>query len=345
MAQIKEKVQIFDPAIPFQLFDASDARFDTWHNKTLVKKEFVSKLPHIQPEKSVSIMVSGNMYVTLPLIKLGIIIGNLKIDEIEAVITDDGDCDILFGSEILNQFFTMGDVKRETSSAKITGVVKDDPTALSIEFYPVQMPVDLKNFEAVLKYQRILYNIFLITSGEIPLPSIVHTLDTIEDDYLIPENLRLKLSWVDSGSIWLTLKGALTSLKYLSKFYVKGATATLAQKIAQADQLENESKITKATRDAVISQKIAEQEALKTENIKKKYESWRDETRSNISFADDLIAQITDKELLEKLREQKDIAISQLIQQQILPIVRNYPRELNSTESQFLLPPSSENLE
>lgn len=340
MPDLKVKARVYDPAVPFKMFDVHNPAIDTWHDFVLITKKaraYVSQIPEIRQE---TLRLSGGMSMKVPLIEIGLQIGSIKIDGVEALVVDEGHHDLLLGSEILDRIFRVGHTNEP--EARVTSVAKDDPTGLALELYPVKSPVELKFFESVLRHQRRLYNIFLVSLGEIPEPSLEVLDDVINSEDTIPERLRLKLSWIDSGSIWITLvSGSEKALKYLASLYEKGASAKLAQQIADANKAETEAEISQATRDSVAQRIKEEEHMLRTENIAKTYEAWRNEIRANLDFTDELISQISNKQLANELKTLKDEAIIEIVKQKILPIVRNVPRPYGPDDRALLLPPSS----
>jgi hypothetical protein len=339
MPDLKAKVKIYDPAIPFEKFEMDNPGIDTWHDYVLITKEAYDHISRVPIARQETLHVSGGMSMNVPLVEIGLEIGSIKMDSVEALIVDKGFHEILLGNNIFDLIF---DVGVQESGVKVTSTSKDDPRSLAIELYPINPPAELLSIENIFRYQRRLHNIFLISNGEIPEPTSEDLNAVLDSDYRIPENMRLRLTWVDSGSIWITLaSGSLKALKSLALLYEKGASASLAQRMADANKADNDAQISQATRDSVANKIKAEQDMLRAENIGKTYDAWRDGIRANLDFTDELISQMANKDLAEEMKTQKDEAIVEILKQKILPMVRNIPRPFEPDDGQLLLPSST----
>ena len=338
MADFNIEVRIYDPALPFQTVKCNDPGIDTWHDTCLLTKKALSKLPHIAEKGRKGLKLSGGMSIEVPYVEIGLQVGSLRIAAIEALIVEHGYHDLLLGSVALENALNVGRNKDE--GVRVTSASKDDVTALSMELYPVQPPLELRRFEQMIRGQRQLHNVGLIATGELKMPSLEKLSAIIDDDETIPESLRLRLTWIDTGSIWLTLKsGSEKTLKYVASMFQKGASAKLAQEVADAKKNETEAKISDATREATINRILSEQEELKAENISKTYDHWRNETRKRIEFFDEVLKKVSDKSAAEALKAKRDQALITLAEQQLMPIVRNVPQPYEPPEGVRLLPP------
>jgi multidrug efflux pump subunit AcrA (membrane-fusion protein) len=165
--------------------------------------------------------------------------------------------------------------------------------------------------------------------------------EVIEDDSGVPDNLALQVSCIESGSIWMSMKsGSQSALKYLGSLFETGASARLAEQLANAQTAEANAQISEATRNDVAAQIRAEQEKLRVENIQQTYEVWRSELRSQLSFLDELIEHASDEAVVSKVKDLKNQAILQMADQQMVPIVRNVPGSFVSNDLDVLaLPP------
>jgi hypothetical protein len=281
--------------------------------------------------------LSGGMSVRAPLVEIGVKVGTIRIERVEVLVVDDGFHGVLLGSELIKKAFAVGE--HGEVDVSVSSSSKEDPTALSIELYPLQMPFDLRLFEKFLRYQRRLYNVLLI--AEKGLTFSTHSLleDAIENDYGIPDDFTLQLSAIDSGSIWTSLtSGAQSTLKRLASLFDTSASAKLAQHLAEARKAEIDVGISADARDATANRLIAEQEMLRAENIRKTYEIWRKEVKARVNFSNDLISQVQDESTRADLIKKRDDAIRELADQQLLPMVRNIPRPFEPPPGLFLLP-------
>ena len=343
MAGTLSNVRVYDPAYPFRLIDAYEPGVDTWYDNAVITRSLRERMSEIPEIGETTLNLSSGMYVKVPLIEIGIQVGSIRIENVQAAVVEEGSYDLLIGKDVLGKVFTVGqESSGAETKARVSSDIKDDPEALSIELYPMHPPVSLKSFEKVIQYERWLYNIYLISSGVVKLESKWMIDKILSDDYSIPEELQLKLTWIDTGSIWLTLKSSSQkALKYVASLFETGVSAKLAQQMAESQKAESEAKVQEATRAATVEKMIAEQNRLKAENISQTYEAWRNEIRQNLKFMDELIEQLGDEEAKGILKERKTQAILELAEQQVLPIVRNVPRPYQPQEGLFLLPPGN----
>ena len=336
MPDIDATVWVFDPVLPFEKIAARSPGIDTWHDEVLITKKLRNKLLNIAETEKRELKLSGGMSLTVPSIELGLQIGSIQIPKIRALVVDEGFHDILLGSAIFRELFKSRDSHRADRNTaadapepfRYSSEAKEDPSALSIEIYPVEMPFPLHRLEQLIRNQRIVYNIALIANGDVQVDRLPeNAIDkVINDDAGIPENLTLQISCIDSGSIWMSLKsGSQAALKRLGSIFETGASAKLSEQLASAKKAENDASISEATRNEVAAAVAAEQEKLRAENIHKTYEVWRSELRAQLDLLDELIDRSTDKKLVAQLKKRRNDAILQIAEQQMVPIVRNIP--------------------
>lgn len=328
-------VHAFDPAIPFKTIEVDGPAVDTWHDRTLITKNLWLQLPTVPEIRKERLELSGGMSIQVPLVEIGFRIGSLKLDAVETLVVDAGHYNVLFGSLAIEQAFHLGG-----DGARRTSPWKDDPQSLSIQFYPVDPWIEVREVENLFRGQRQLYNVLLFAQRLLPIHSSASVIRSVRSDDDIPPDLRLKLTWIESGSIWATFKSASgKTLRYLASMFETGATAKLAQQMADAKKAETESDISQATRDATVARMVEEQERLRYDNIASTYATWRHEVTERLAFADELIAQLEDKEAAAELRHEKDRAIVRIVSQNLLPLVRNIPRDEPDNTGRLLLPP------
>jgi hypothetical protein len=340
MPEISVDVSVYDPALPFKTFRAEEPTLDTWHEFVLITAKLRSMIPHVATLGEETLRLSGGMSMKVPKIEIGLQIGSIRIEAVQAVVVDEGFHDILLGSKVLDQVFTIGGNtdrdQRTSGEAHVSTARKDDPTGLALELFPVRAPIELRKFERLLKYQRRLYNILLVARGEVTLT--VDALDrAIEDDAGIPEHLCLQLAWVDSGSIWVTLKsGSMLALRQLAEIFQTGASAKLAHDL-DSGGAEPPSGVDQTTRDRIAREIDKERQSLQADNLAATYEQWRNEVRLRLSFYDELLGHLEDPEIVRELKRLKSEAIIQIANQELLPVVRNIPRPFDPPDTKFLL--------
>lgn len=332
MSDLDATVWIFDPVMPFEKVRAKDPGIDTWHDQVLISQELRDKLSQVTDAGKQSLNVSGGVRMNVQSVEIGLQIGVVQLPKILALVVDEGIHDLVLGSNVFGQIFKASQASKyldsTEESVRFTSFEKEDPNALSFELYPVDTPFPIKRLERSLQHQRTLYNIGLIASKEVQVEGLSAELidRVIDDDEGIPENLVLQLSFIDRGSIWVSLKsGSQATLKYLGSLFNTGASAKLSEQLAESKKAEIEVSISEATRNAVANQVISENEKLSAENIRATYETWRDELRSQLSFLDELIEHANDDAVKEQLQRRKNEAILQMADQQMVPVVRNVP--------------------
>lgn len=337
MTELSIKVEIFDPAIPFDLHEIEDPAIDTWHQTSLITKEARAKLPYVKEKGTGRLALSGGMSMQVPIVEIGVKIGTIKIKSIEVLVVDDGFHDILLGSSIIKDSFELGTPGKEDAS--VVSPWKEDSESLSLKIFYVEAPFDQIKFEKYLSAFRKLYNIALIAGDEVSLSKDRDISEIIDNDSGIPADKRLKISWIDSGSIWMGLKsGSLKTLKRISSIFDTSASAKLAQQIADSKKAENEAHISQQTRDATAAKIVEEEEMLKYSNIKKSYDVWRREAKARIKFLDEMIDSVESNEMAKELRKRKDEAILALVDQELLPMVQNIPKPREALDGIVLLP-------
>lgn len=323
--KLEVPVRIFDPALPFERHEVSDPDVDTWHPYSIITKNARAKVPFAETIREENLPLSGGMHVRAPLVKVGFQIGSLSLESCQAFVVDSGYHDVLLGREALEQLFSVG--WAATKTARVATPAKDDPSALAIQLYPVSGAPTVAQFETMLRGQRRLHNLALLTLNEVVLSPKERGAFLVGEEVGIPEEHRLRLTWVDSGSIWITLRsGCSKALRYVAKFFDTSASAKLAEQLSDAQAAENRAHISRETRDKTAARINEEEDRLRAENIHKTYSAWRAEVRDRVNFTDEMIDRSEDAEERQRLKMGRDAAIAELVETQMLPIVRNVPR-------------------
>ena len=330
------EVWIFDPVAPFNKFSMALPVLDTWHKYTLITRSARARIPQVPDDGTESLALSGGMSIEVPCVSIGLRIGTIDFPKVKALVVDDGQHEVLLGSELINRAFTIGE--HDEDRASVWSEWKDDPAALSVELYPIEAPFPLHYFESFLTQQRRLYNILLLLDGVIDVAGVEDVGSFVDHDSGIDANFRLQLSWIDSGSIWTSLKsGSVNTLRRLAHLFDASASAKLAQQVADASMAETKASILRDTRDTTARRIREEQEMLIAHNRKITHDIWRTDAKERIKFFDELLEQVDDDERHRQLSRLKDEAIAELVNTQLLPMVRNIPRAHQSPEGLSLL--------
>ena len=349
MANLPRDVTVIvsDPALPFERVLVSSAGIDTWHSEILITKEIREQLPHIEEHSSKGILeVSGGMSLLVPVVTIGLEIGSTTIPEVRALVVDRGTNDVLLGKSIFREIFRKQSQAEQPKEEKVSSKpASEDPESLSVELYPTNYPFSSKSLENFLAGQRQLYNTTLIALRRInPAGLSKEAIDAIiDDDEGIPDHLRLKISSVEDGSVLVKLtSGCKDALKYMSSVFEKGASAKLAQELAEAENAEVRASISKETRDATALEIRAEKEKLSTQHIHETYRRYREEAQERLTFLDGLIGELSDSELRAQLTKKKDQVILDIADQMMVPVVRHVPDSHSALRTNSLaLPPSA----
>ncbi len=341
-------VVIFDPALPFEKVLVSNTGVDTWHDHILITKKTRDQLPYVKEDSGTGVLkVSGGVSMQVPAVTIGLKIGAIEIPELSALVVDHGVHEVLIGSSIFGEIFKASfhgedSTQEQKRSAETSG---SDPDELRIELFPTEYPFNSKHLEDFLARQRQLYNTSLIAIKQInPSGLSQAAIDAIVDlDEGIPEHLRLKVASVEQGSIKIALRsGCKTALRYLSSVFEKGASAKLAQELAEAKDAEIKASISQEIRDATALEARLEKEKLSSQHIHETYQQHRAEARERISFLDELLEKLDDSTMREQLRAKKNEAILEMAEQMMVPVVRQVPGARSTLRSTRLaLPPPS----
>lgn len=335
-------LSIFDPAIPFEKVKVAKPEIDVWHPQVLITEEIIDQLPHVERDRRAELHVSSGMKIEVPLVTIGIEVGKMVVEDVEALVVNHGPHGIILGKNILHRIFRSGDdnifLDEHYDEGGATLKHEIDEDSLVVEYYPVQEPYSSKSLEEVLRSQRVLHNIALIASGYMKSDVSKESVnDVLENDTGIHDAYRLKVTSIEEGSVWISLKsGSQKALNYVGSIFEKGASAKLAQEVSEAKKAETDAEISKETRDASIVAIISEKQRLNAENIHKTYETFRSECKAQLAFFDDLINESSNSELKSILKEKKDQAILSLAEQKMVPIVRNVPIQLEIEKDEVI---------
>src|SRR5216684_3785923 len=196
MAALSVPVHAFDPAIPFKPLNVTSPAIDTWHTRSLITRKLWLELATVPEARQETLELSGGMSIRVPLVEVGVQIGSIKVQRVECLVVDAGYHELLLGSLAIEQAFSLG-----RDEARVASPWKDDAEALSLQYYPVEPWVDVRAIENMFNAQRRLYNVLLFAQRVVATPSAGELTDAVRFDIGIPQDLRLKLTWIDLGHI------------------------------------------------------------------------------------------------------------------------------------------------
>ncbi|MCA0363036.1 MAG: retroviral-like aspartic protease family protein [Bacteroidetes bacterium] len=337
---------IFNPLNDLNQIRIYDTEFNDWYDYIVITKDLSEKLGYNPEIRKQKVSVPGGMKVELPVIQIGITIGSFVLKNQYAYIVDSGINDLILGKNILSSILSSN--KEKQGKVEFTDEIKDDPTALSLKLHSLDGTYPMINFERFLYNQRKLYNTLLVMEGEVVALSKNEVVEIIENDKGISQELALKITWIENGSIWMTIKSAGKALKEFGKIFGEAKLANLKKDFYDAQKNKTESEILKETSKEIIEKKKAEEERIKTENIHKTHNIWRMEMLKRMEFFEKMSAKVEDPEIKKELKKQFESSIQNMLIQNLYPEVKNIPDENNRIQiesyNRYLLPPSNSDM-
>jgi len=150
MTTIQTEVRVFDPGLPFDQIITTSIDFNTWYDHTIISRDLRAKLPNLQDNGTSLLWLPSGIKISLPTCEIGLQIGSLRVERVAALVADASEHDVIIGSNVFAAVFNV-DHANEDTGVRTVSTSKDDPTALSIELYPVHMPMPLQHLEIFLR--------------------------------------------------------------------------------------------------------------------------------------------------------------------------------------------------
>lgn len=341
MSTIHRECVVFDPVRITSTASSQSFIIDTWHERGLMQRSLFRSLPGMATSGNARVMLSSGMYVTCPLVKVGIQIGCIRALPVEFALVDDGAAPLLFGSDFMERLFDMqargpGAHDPDAAAVTIDAPAKYAPETLGIRLVPDGETIDALQLERFLRGVRKIHNIGVIATtgmhqhddwqGDRSSAKQRAVLDTIESDGHLWGDNSLHITWVENGSIWLSLaSGSKKALSWLSQMFEKTTDARLRQTMANASSAEEEAAIKRLTRDQLAHTKNLEQERLAAKYIKETRREWQQTVLGEIDFRRKLTEQISDPSVRQVAQRQVDSAIADLVGSNFMPLVENTP--------------------
>lgn len=315
---------IFDSVTSEKEIPLTIVGVDDWYDYAVITEEVRKQLVYIPEIGKRKFNISSGMTIDLPFVEIGIKIGSIKINNVKAYVVDHGKYELILGKDVISRVFRIGG---GSNNIQISNKRKDDKSYLSIRLHSLDSYYRILNIERFLRDKRKLFNILLVINGEIKINEISELDETINNEIGIPENKRLKLSWIEEGSIWLTLKSTAKSLKSLGKLFGESKISELKKEFYEAEKNKTESEILKETRNMIVIRKKEEEKKLTAKNIHETHNNWRKEVKERIKFQEELIEKIDNPEFKASLKEKLDKTIESLMNQELFPELINIPDE------------------
>ena len=309
------KGYIFDPVLPEEQISVTSIRVDDANTDVIIKRELIEKLKTVPELGTELVEMSYGIKVRLPYVEIGIKIGSIKFNNVKALIADENAYyDLVLGKNVISELFNLENIQ-------ISNRKKDGKELLSIRIHSVDNSYKILNVENFLRETRRLFNILMVINGEVEIDTLEEFDNVIDSEIGIPENKKLKLSWIEEGSILIVVKSVADALKSIADLI-----STFRKK---PNGKENK---TEESRDQIVVRQKEDEKKLKPNNIPETYNQWREkmiderkEMKDRISTLKRMKNETENKKLILKIQIKIDEIIERLINQEMYPEVINVP--------------------
>lgn len=350
MAKLYHECEVFDPIRFTTKTKIPNFILDTWFFHGLISRNLYERLPGIEIQKTSKVEMSSGMYVNQPEIQIGVKINNFKALPITVNVVENGPSDLLLGSDFVELLFQLGKKEEDISLPRIIYEAEEKYSSESVGLRLLSDSKTIESYEVekFLQSLRKIHNCGVIVSEGMHMHNDWNNIDqkyntirkTINENYHLSMESSLRISWTDSGSIWLSLvSGSKKAFSWISQLFEKSMDARLRATMAKATSAEEEAEIAKLTRDEIVKAKKWEQRKTSAENFRKTRKEWQDTILSEIDFKKKLLEEVKDDKVREIVQNELDNAIKELFNSRIYPIVENIP--LIEEKERDLLPKKS----
>ena len=365
MATLNIDCRIFYPIRITTLTRTNKFIVDTWFSTGLIANSLYRQLPGIEVVGTGELHLSSGMTVHRPLLRVGIQINNIRALPIDLFVVDDGPAPLLLGSDFVRSLFKIGAKSPATlgSSGPITpGEIsldveeKYDPESIGIRLLPIEGSIETLQLERFLRGIRAVHNIGIIAN------SGLHQHDdwpdkgseekkrqavreTIRNDRSLGSDNTLVISWIEEGSVWLSLKtlarrGAddgrqgddVIRIPHRARDDVAVAAVAASDPepgvdaaFGEAALAEEEVQIKQLTREEIANAKTWEQRRFAANQIRQTREEWRKLVLGEIDFRKKLTERISDPIVRKEAEQSLQQALSDLVDSDFLPIIEHVP--------------------
>ena len=348
MSMLNAQCQLFDPIRITTMTRVDKFIIDTWFPIGLIARSLYERLPGAEIAGDGRLPLSSGMTVVRPRVQLGLQINNIRALPVEFLVVDDGPAPLLVGSDFLALLFNMGSGATVGPSKAIppfiSGQVEIDPPAkydtesVGVRLTPEKPSVEALQLERFLRATREIHNVAVIANTGL------HQHDdwpqrerkeakrnavrqTIEGDGSLYGENRLTITYVEAGSIWLSLKsGSKAALSWISQIFEKSMDARMRAAMAGAASAEEDRTIKEMTRDEIARAKTWEQRRVASEQIRKTREQWQRTVLREIDFREKLASKIKDNEVRHELELGLEKAIIDLVTSELMPTIEHVPQ-------------------
>ncbi|MDR0232099.1 MAG: hypothetical protein LBI82_08270 [Dysgonamonadaceae bacterium] len=318
MKSLEIEGYIFNPVIPEEKVSVTNIDVYYGYTDVIIKRKLVEQLKTIPELGRELVNLPSGIKIQLPYVEIGIRINSVKFNNLKAFVVEDNYYDLVLGKSAISELFDFENI--QVSNRK-----KESKELLSIRIHSVDNSYKILNVENFLRESRRLFNVSMIIEGEIEVNTLEDIDNVIDNEIGIPENKKLQLSWIEEGSIWITLKSTAKSLFSFGKMLVGGKSSILEEKFYEAKKNKIESETLQELLPQIIEERKAEKEKFTAEHRHETNKIWREEMKEQISFLDEMITKTIKPELALKLIEKKNEIIETLCNQNMLPEIINMP--------------------
>lgn len=343
MPRLSIPCTVFDPIRFPTSTKISEFIVDTWFSHGLITRSLYKSLPGLETDGVGRVEMSSGMYTEQPKTSIGVQIKNLRALPLTVYVIDDGPAPLLLGSDFLKLLFDIGEAVTDSDKAHITvePTLKRQPDTLGLRLIPETETINALELERFLGGIRSIHNVAAIVEHRLhqhddwPRQNVEEpphvrkaraVEETIDSDRNLWNETRLSITWIESGSVWLTLFSTVkTGLSWLSQMIPKSIDARLQSAISNAATAEEQAVILRMTRDDIVRARIWEQRHKSASEFRKTREEWHKTIMSEIDFKKKLAEEIADPIVRETAMRKLNEALVELTQTNFVPIIEHIP--------------------
>jgi hypothetical protein len=285
-----------------------------------------------------SVEMSSGMSMTRPRVEIGVQIKNVRAMPVQAYVVDDGPADLLLGSDFLRLIFEVGgSFQPGKPHVTLEPPTKRERTALALRIIGADEQPELIEVERFLSAVRRVHNCAVVAETGLhqhedwprahrdeAKREAIH--NTIVSERSLGEQQSLHVAWVESGSIWVTLKsGAVSGLSWLSQLFKTSMDAKLQHTVAEAASAEERARIAQLTRNEIVRARQAEENLRYAKSIGETRDEWRKQVIAEIDFKRALTERIKDPVAREAVQEELDKALADLAESKMVALIEHLP--------------------
>jgi hypothetical protein len=343
MAQLSISCAVFDPIRFTTSAKIPSFIVDTWFSHGLITRALYKSLPGLETSGVGRVEMSSGMYTEQSRTSIGVQIKNLRALPLTVYVIDDGPAQLLLGSDFLRLLFDIGEkiIDPDTAHITVEPTMKRRPDTLGIRLFPEADTVNALELERFLNGVRSIHNVAAIAGlglhqhddwphqgANLAKDSMKARAveETIDMDRSLWGDSRLSVTWIESGSVWLTLFSTVTKgLSWLSQMIPKSVDARLQSAISNASVAEEQAAILQMTRDDIVRARIWEQRRKSASEFRKTREEWHRTITGEIDFKKKLVQEIADPVVREVALKKLNEALLEIMETSFIPVVENIP--------------------